>query len=371
MPQARSTGAPAVPIGIYLAPGANAVAVANAVSQKLEDLKPRFPAGVTYSYIYNTAEFVSAMIEKVLHTLVEAFVLVAIVVFLFLGRWRATLIPLLAVPVSVIGTFAVLLAVGYSANMISLLAMVLVIGLVVDDAIVVVENVERIMEENPELSPADATRKAMSEITGAVIAITLVLLSVFVPIAFLPGSSGVLFRQFAVTISAAMVISAIMALTLAPALCAVLLKPGHPTGIMKSISGFINATGNGFTAIVSRLVRVAVLSLAAVAGFAIASGYFMSRTPAGFLPAEDQGLMSSPSSRCRPAPRSTARKRPCRRRRTSSSRSTRRSTHHRHRRFRSSRRRTQLEHGRSVRAPQGLCRAHVATGHATTVARRA
>lgn len=284
-------GAPAVPIGIYLAPGANAVAVAQAVSKKLEDLKPRFPAGVTYSYIYNTAEFVSAMIEKVIHTLIEAFVLVAIVVFLFLGRWRATLIPLLAVPVSVIGTFAVLLAVGFSANMISLLAMVLVIGLVVDDAIVVVENVERIMEEHPELTPAEATRKAMNEITGAVIAITLVLLSVFVPIAFLPGSSGVLFRQFAVTISAAMVISAIMALTLAPALCAVLLKPGHPTGIMKIISGFINATGNGFTAIIARLVRVAVLSLAAVAGLAFASGYFMSKTPAGFLPAEDQGYL--------------------------------------------------------------------------------
>ena len=284
-------GKPAVPIGIYLAPGANAVSVAQAVTKKLEELKPRFPAGVTFSYIYNTAEFVSAMIEKVIHTLVEAFVLVALVVFLFLGRWRATLIPLLAVPVSVIGTFAVLLAAGFSANMISLLAMVLVIGLVVDDAIVVVENVERIMEEHPELSPADATRKAMNEITGAVIAITLVLLSVFVPIAFLPGSGGVLFRQFAVTISAAMLISAIMALTLAPALCAVLLKPGHPTGIMKVISGFINATGRGFTSLVSRLVRIAILSLVAVGAFALLSGLLVRNTPTGFLPSEDQGYL--------------------------------------------------------------------------------
>lgn len=284
-------GKPGSPMGIYLAPGANAVAVANAVSKRLEALKPRFPEGVTYSYIYNTADFVSQMIEKVMHTLIEAFALVALVVFLFLGRWRATLIPLLAVPVSVIGTFAVLLAVGFSANMISLLAMVLVIGLVVDDAIVVVENVERILEEEPELSVPDATHKAMSEITGAIIAITLVLLSVFVPVAFLPGSSGVLFRQFAITISAAMVISAIVALTLAPALCAVLLKPGHPKGIMKTITGAINATGNGFASIVTRLVRVAAVSLAVVLALGLATRHFMTVTPAGFLPAEDQGYL--------------------------------------------------------------------------------
>jgi len=284
-------GKPGSPMGIYLAPGANAVAVANAVSKRLEALKPRFPEGVTYSYIYNTADFVSQMIEKVMHTLIEAFALVALVVFLFLGRWRATLIPLLAVPVSVIGTFAVLLAVGFSANMISLLAMVLVIGLVVDDAIVVVENVERILEEEPELSVPEATHKAMSEITGAIIAITLVLLSVFVPVAFLPGSSGVLFRQFAITISAAMVISAIVALTLAPALCAVLLKPGHPKGIMKTVTGAINTTGNGFASIVTRLVRVAAVSLAVVLALGLATRHFMTVTPAGFLPAEDQGYL--------------------------------------------------------------------------------
>lgn len=287
----RYRGNPVAPIGIYLSPGANAVAVAQAVSKRLEELRPRFPAGVSYSYIYNTASFVEAMMEKVVMTLVEAFVLVAIVVFLFLGRVRATLIPLLAVPVAVIGTFAILLAFGYSANTISLLALVLAIGIVVDDAIIVVENVERVMEEDPHLSPADATRKAMSEIAGPVIAITLVLLSVFVPIAFLPGSSGVLFRQFAITISAAMVISAINALTLSPALCSLLLRPGHPVGVMRTITNAINRVGDGYAFIVARLVRVAVLSLVLVAALGGATYYIFGKTPSGFLPEEDKGFL--------------------------------------------------------------------------------
>ena len=160
-------------------------------------------------------------------TLIEAFVLVVIVVFLFLGSFRATLIPTLAVPVSLIGTFIVLKAIGYSANSVSLLAMVLAIGIVVDDAIVVVENVEHVMEEHPELSPAEATKRAMAEITAPIIAITLVLLSVFVPVAFIPGISGELFRQFAVTVAVSMFLSAINALTLSPALCGVLLRPHH------------------------------------------------------------------------------------------------------------------------------------------------
>src|SRR5690606_37648551 len=162
-------------------------------------------------------------IREVLKTALEAIVIVAVVVFVFLGSWRATLIPMFAVPVSLIGTFAVLSALGSSANTVSLLAMVLAIGIVVDDAIVVVENVERVLHEESALSPADATRKAMGQITAPVIAITLVLLSVFVPIAFIPGISGELFRQFAVTISASMLISAFNALTLTPALCALLL----------------------------------------------------------------------------------------------------------------------------------------------------
>jgi len=288
---ARENGRPVAPVGIYLSPGANAVAVANAVTQRLEELRPRFPKGVTYSYVYNTASFVSAMMEKVVHTLIEAFVLVAIVVFVFLGRWRPTIIPLLAVPVAVIGTFAVLYAFGYSANTISLLALVLAIGIVVDDAIIVVENVERVMEEEPHLTPQEATRKAMSEIAGPVIAITLVLLSVFVPIAFLPGSSGVLFRQFAITISAAMVISAINALTLSPALCSLVLKPGHPTGLMRRLTNGINRLGDGYTWIVTRLVRVAILSIVLIAGIFAATYLTFRVTPSGFLPEEDKGFI--------------------------------------------------------------------------------
>lgn len=287
----RLDGGATAPIAIYLAPGANAVAVAEAVALRLEQLSERFPEGVNYKFIYNTAEFVEAMIEKVVHTLLEAFVLVGIVVFVFLGRVRPTLIPLIAVPVSITGTFAVLLAMGYSANTISLLAMILAIGIVVDDAIVVVENVEKVMEEYPHLSPAEATRKAMAEITGPVIAITLVLLSVFVPVAFLPGTSGELFRQFAITISAAMVISAINALTLSPALCSILLKPGHPVGFIRRISGGIDAIGRGYGAIVTRLARLAVLSLVLVAGFGFMTQRFASITPSGFLPAEDLGYV--------------------------------------------------------------------------------
>ena len=288
---ARYGGRPVAPVGIYLSPGANAVAVAQSVTKRLEELKVRFPKGVGYSYVYNTAAFVSAMMEKVVTTLIEAFVLVAIVVFVFLGRWRPTIIPLLAVPVAVIGTFAVLLAMGYSANTISLLALVLAIGIVVDDAIIVVENVERVMEEEPHLSPQDATRKAMSEIAGPVVAITLVLLSVFVPIAFLPGSSGVLFRQFAITISAAMVISAINALTLSPALCSLILKPGHPIGLMRRITNAINRVGDGYAWIVARLVRVAILSLLLLAGFGAATWAVFKATPSGFLPEEDKGFL--------------------------------------------------------------------------------
>jgi HAE1 family hydrophobic/amphiphilic exporter-1 len=289
--EARYEGKPAAPIGVYLSPGANAVNVATAVSKRLEELRSRFPAGVEFAYVYNTADFVSAMIEKVIHTLVEAFALVAIVVFVFLGRLRPTFIPLIAVPVAIIGTFAVLLAAGYSANTISLLALVLAIGIVVDDAIIVVENVERVMHEEPHLSPADATRKAMSEIAGPVVAITLVLLSVFVPVAFLSGSSGVLFRQFAITISAAMVISAINALTLSPALCSILLKPGHPTGVMKYVTNFIDSIADGYAAIVKRLVAVSLASIVALVAIAGATYFIFSRTPSGFLPDEDKGFV--------------------------------------------------------------------------------
>ncbi|MES5485491.1 multidrug efflux RND transporter permease subunit [Bradyrhizobium sp. INPA03-11B] len=288
--ESRIDGNPGVPMGIYLAPGANAVTTAKAVQATLAKLSERFPPGLTYLVQYDSTTFVSDTIKEVIKTLGEAFVLVVIVVFLFLGNLRATVIPAVAVPVSLIGAFAVLLALGYSANTVSLLAMVLAIGIVVDDAIVVVENVERVMEEEPELSPADATKKAMAQITAPIIAISLVLLSVFVPIAFIPGISGTLFRQFAVTISAAMVISALNALTLSPALCAVFLRHGGPRrGIMGRVLDSIDWVRDRYAGVVQRLVRLAVLSLVAVLVFAGAVFGVSKITPTGFLPEEDQG----------------------------------------------------------------------------------
>src|SRR6201999_2278858 len=288
--ESRIDGNPGVPLGIYLAPGANAVTTAKAVQDTLAKLSERFPPGLTYLVQYDSTTFVSDTIKEVLKTLGEAFILVVIVVFLFLGNLRATVIPAVAVPVSLIGAFAVLLVLGYSANTVLLLAMVLAIGIVVDVSIVVVENVERVMEEEPDLSPAEATKKAMTQITAPIIAITLVLLPVFVPIAFIPGISGTLFRQFAVTISAAMMISALNALTLSPALCAVFLRHTGPRrGIMGRVLGGIDWMRDRYAGGVRRLVRMAALSLVLVLVFA--GGIFgVSRlTPTGFLPEEDQG----------------------------------------------------------------------------------
>jgi hydrophobe/amphiphile efflux-1 (HAE1) family protein len=288
--ESRLNGKPAVAIGIYLSPGANAVETAGLVVAAMDRLSQRFPPGLKYLVNYDTTTFVRATVREVLMTLLIAFVLVVIVVFVFLGSLRATLIPAIAVPVSVIGAFAVLLLTGYSANTIALLAMVLAIGILVDDAIVVVENVERVMEEEPDLSPAEATKKAMSQITGPIIAITLVLLSVFVPIAFVPGISGQLFRQFAVTISVAMLISALNALTLSPALCALFLRHRGPRrGPMGWVLRRINDVRDGYAAVVRRLVRVSILGLLVVLGSAAVIYALSLRTPTGFLPEEDQG----------------------------------------------------------------------------------
>src|ERR1700683_3868092 len=288
--ESRIDGQAGVPIGIYLAPGANAVTTAKAVQTTLARLSERFPPGLTYLVQYDSTTFVTDTITEVLKTLGEAFVLVVIVVFLFLGNIRATVIPAVAVPVSLIGTFAVLLAMGYSANTVSLLAMVLAIGILVDDAIVVVENVERVLEENPDLSRGEATKKAMAEITGPIIAITLVLLSVFVPIAFIPGISGTLFRQFAVTISSAMLISALDALHLSPALCAVFLRHTGPRhGIMGRVLGGIDWVRDRYAGGVRRLLRMAMVSLVLVLLFAGGIFGVARLTPTGFLPEEDQG----------------------------------------------------------------------------------
>ncbi len=286
----RFNGAPSASIGIYQSPGANAVEVTQHVREVLDNLAKRFPQDLKYQIFFDTTVFVTSTVREVIQTLIEAFILVGLVVFLFLGKLRTTLIPLIAVPVSIIGTFAVMLAIGYSANTVSLLALVLAIGIVVDDAIVVIENVERVIEDNPDLPIPDATKRAMAEITAPIIAITLVLLSVFVPVAFIPGISGQLFRQFAVAVSVSMVISAINALSLSPALCAVLLKRGQGNrGPMRYVLGGIDRVRNGYTAIVRRLVRVAVVGVAVVVAVLAGSAGLFTLTPQSFLPEEDQG----------------------------------------------------------------------------------
>ena len=289
--ETRFNGAPAAAIAIYQSPGANAITTLRAVKTRLAELATRFPDDLAWKVTYDPTIFVIDTIHEVQKTLAEAFVLVVIVVFVFLGSLRATLIPTVAVPVSLIGTFIVLLAVGYSLNTVSLLALVLAIGIVVDDAIVVVENVERVMEEHPELSPAAATKQAMAEITAPIIAITLVLLSVFVPVAFIPGISGELFRQFAVTVAVAMFLSAVNALTLSPALCAVLLRPhgGPRRGVMGRLMRSIDRVRDGYGSAVGRLLRFSVIGLLVV-GVATAGIFGLATiTPTGFLPEDDQG----------------------------------------------------------------------------------
>jgi len=284
----RFNGAPAASLAIYLAPGANAIATAAAVSSALQRLSLRYPDDMRHEIVFDSTTFVYATINEVLRTLAEAFGLVVLVVFVFLGSWRATLVPIVAVPVSLIGSFAVLLVLGYSANTITLLALVLSIGIVVDDAIVVVENVQRVMEEQG-LPAKEATRQAMAEITTPIVAISLVLLSVFVPVGFIPGIAGVLYSQFAAAVAAAVVISAINALTLSPALCSILLRPGGQRGLMARVGRAIEWVQDGYARIVQRIVKFATASVLVVA-LAAGAAYMLFRSvPTGFLPEEDQG----------------------------------------------------------------------------------
>ena len=288
----RMDGVPAALIGVYQAPGANAVNAAAAIRALMERAQTRMPEGVAWKVTFDTTIFITETIHEVQKTLVEAFILVVLVVFLFLGNLRATIIPTIAVPVSLVTTFVVLQAFGYSANTVSLLAMVLAIGIVVDDAIVVIENVEHVMETHPELSIKECTKIAMGQITAPIVAITLVLLSVFVPVAFVPGITGELFRQFAVTVSAGMLFSALNALTLSPALCSVLLKRhghGPRKGIMGAWLRLLDRTAHGYANIVRRLVRVAILCLAIVAGSMAGVVGLAKISPTGFVPEEDQG----------------------------------------------------------------------------------
>ncbi|HET9688920.1 MAG TPA: efflux RND transporter permease subunit, partial [Pseudolabrys sp.] len=287
----RLNGSPSSLIGIYQSPGANALTTIEALKKLMNDNAKNFPEDVAWKITYDPTTFVTATIETVKHTLVEAAILVLLVVFIFLGNVRATLIPMVAVPVSLIGTFIVLNAIGYSANTVSLLAMILAIGIVVDDAIVVVEAVEQVMEQHPELSPAEATKRAMQGIFAPIIAITLVLLAVFVPVGFISGISGELFRQFAVTVAVAMFLSAVNALTLSPALCAVLLKPQHgpKRGIIGIMMRSIDWVRDQYGIVVARLVRISIIGIIAV-GAAFGGVALLSRvTPTGFLPSDDQG----------------------------------------------------------------------------------
>ena len=290
---ARYNRQPAAGMAIRLASGANALDTADAVRARIDEFSRFFPEGVTYTIPYDTTPFVRISIEEVVKTLFEAIGLVFLVILLFLQNLRATLIPTLAVPVVLLGTFGVLAAAGFSINTLTMLAMVLAIGLLVDDAIVVVENVERIMEEEG-LPPAEATRKSMGQITGALIGIALVLSAVFVPMAFFGGSTGVIYRQFSITIVSAMALSVVVALTLTPALCATLLRP-HKGGPKRGPFAWFNrgfgATQTGYTRLVGwatlRPLRVGLVYL----GIAAVMVFLFLRTPTGFLPNEDQGIM--------------------------------------------------------------------------------
>ncbi len=288
----RYEGKPATVLAVYQAPGENALAVSEGVLAELERLSRTFPDDVVYEVPFNSTKFVEQSLNDVVTTLMLTFILVVSVVFIFLGSWRATIIPAVAIPVSLIGTFAFLLAFGMSLNTISLFALVLAIGIVVDDAIVVVENVERLIADEG-LSPPDATRKAMGQITGPVIATTLVLLAVFVPVTFMPGITGRLYSQFAITISIAVVISSINALTLSPALCAMILKArsGPPQGILAKFENMVSGARNGYVGIVRRLLRLPVLGLVAIFAMILGTGGLLKSLPAGFLPSEDSGYL--------------------------------------------------------------------------------
>ncbi|WP_428821289.1 efflux RND transporter permease subunit [Microbulbifer sp. MCCC 1A16149] len=291
----RYNRAPATGIAVSLATGANALDTAEAVKAKLEELKPNFPAGLKTVIPFDTTPFVKVSIEGVMHTLIEAVVLVFLVMLLFLQNLRATIIPTIAVPVVLLGTFGVLSLMGFSVNMLTMFAMVLAIGLLVDDAIVVVENVERVMHEE-NLSPKEATKKSMKQITGALVGIGVVLSAVFVPMAFMDGSTGVIYRQFSATIVAAMAFSVLVAIVLTPALCATMLKPGsHATD--KGFFGWFNrkfdrgakSYQRGVRGILARSGRF-MLIFALLAGVMV---FLFMRSPSSFLPEEDQGVLFS------------------------------------------------------------------------------
>ncbi|MCQ2913763.1 MAG: multidrug efflux RND transporter permease subunit [Alphaproteobacteria bacterium] len=277
---------------INLAPGANAMQVAKGVKAELQRMRKFFPDGMDYAIVFDTTLFIESTVDEVISTIFEAFILVLLTVYLSLGTWRATLIPAFAVPVSLIGTFIFMQPFGISANTISLLSIVLVIGIVVDDAIMVVENVERVIDEDKDKTVPECVEKAMGQITAPIVAITLVILSVFVPVIFIPGITGQLFKQFAVTVSCSMVISAINALSLSPALCAVLLhrEEKKQKGLVPWVISKIDSGRDGYTKIVRKLVKHSKMGLVIIGTVIFACWNLNEVTPSGFLPDEDQGM---------------------------------------------------------------------------------
>ncbi|MGX9720397.1 multidrug efflux RND transporter permease subunit [Stenotrophomonas acidaminiphila] len=287
----RYNGKPVAAFAVQLLPGANALDVSKAVRAKMDDLAPSFPAGVSWFTPFDSTTFVNISIKEVIHTLVEAIVLVFLVMLIFLQNFRATIIPTLVIPVALLGTFMGMLAIGFTINQLTLFAMVLAIGIVVDDAIVVIENVERIMSED-RLDPKPATQKAMGQITGAVVAITVVLAAVFIPSAMQPGASGEIYKQFALTIAMSMGFSALLALSFTPALCAAFLKPTHndnPNWIYRTFNKYYGKLEKGYVGTVGSVIRHSPRWLMVFALLVVLCGFLFTRLPGSFLPEEDQG----------------------------------------------------------------------------------
>jgi multidrug efflux pump len=291
---ARLNGKPSTGIGVQLSPSGNALETAKAIRVRMGELAPYFPPGMSWAIPYDSSDFVRISIEQVVVTLLEAVALVFLVMFLFLQNWRYTIIPTLVVPVALLGTFAMLLALGFSINVLTMFGMVLVIGIVVDDAIVVVENVERIMSEEG-LPPREATRKAMGQIQGAIVGVTVVLISVFVPLAFFAGSTGNIYRQFAAVMVSSIGFSAFMALSLTPALCSTLLKQveaGHHVekrGFFGAFNRGFRRTAKGYESLVARILRRAARYLILYGVIIGVAAFIYTRLPTSFLPQEDQG----------------------------------------------------------------------------------
>jgi len=288
--EVRLNGHPASGLAVMLAPNANALSVANHVKDVVNELQRSMPAGWKVSYPFDSTKFIRLSIEEVVKTLLEAILLVVVVMFIFLQSWRATLIPVIAVPVVLLGTFCVLKVLGYSINTLTMFGLVLSIGLLVDDAIVVVENVERLMREE-DLSPLDATIRSMKEITGALIGVATVLSAVFLPMAFFTGSTGVIYRQFSITIAASMLLSVFVALTVTPAMCASLLRKNkdHHKGLFGVFNRGFERMTHGYRGVIAWMLRGPIKWLVPYAGICVLLYVFLGKLPTGFLPNEDQG----------------------------------------------------------------------------------